>query len=192
MATCAAAGGFPLRRAGARNAGLNGKPNRKLLPQASLRKEIDDMTLNELMLGVRNRLLDSGDWGIGWSATADATVIMEAMERIGVLEAALDAAKRQPYLGIATNREIEAERACRRAMGHTDPEYRTWEGTRSDIDDTSKLSLRSAPETKGEPPTWEDLRGAAPDATGSLSSEAFVRQSRNEWGKETKGDSNGV
>jgi hypothetical protein len=40
-------------------------------------------------------------------------------------------------------------------------------------------------ETKGEPPTWEDLRGAAPDATGSLSSEAFVRQSRNEWGKET-------
>jgi hypothetical protein len=43
-------------------------------------------------------------------------------------------------------------------------------------------------ETKGEPPTWEDLRGAAPDATGSLSSEAFVRKSRNEWDKETKGE----
>lgn len=71
-------------------------------------------------------------------------------ERINVLEAALDAAKRQPYLGIATNREIEAERACRRAMGHTAPEYRTWEGLRSDIDDTSKLSLRSAPETKDD------------------------------------------
>lgn len=44
-------------------------------------------------------------------------------------------------------------------------------------------------ETIAKPPTWEDLRGAAPDATGALSSEAFVRQSRNEWGKETEGKS---
>jgi hypothetical protein len=37
-------------------------------------------------------------------------------------------------------------------------------------------------ETPTEPvPTWEDLRGAAPDATGDMSSEAFVRKSRDEW-----------
>lgn len=33
-----------------------------------------------------------------------------------------------------------------------------------------------------ELPTWEDLRGRAPDATGDLSSEAFVRELRNAWG----------
>lgn len=33
-----------------------------------------------------------------------------------------------------------------------------------------------------ELPTWEDLRGRAPDATGSLSSEAFVRELRDAWG----------
>jgi len=32
-----------------------------------------------------------------------------------------------------------------------------------------------------ELPTWEDLRGRAPDATGGLSSEAFVRALRNGW-----------
>jgi hypothetical protein len=32
-----------------------------------------------------------------------------------------------------------------------------------------------------ELPTWEDLRGRAPDATGALSSEAFVREMRNGW-----------
>ena len=32
-----------------------------------------------------------------------------------------------------------------------------------------------------ELPTWEDLRGRAPDATGDLSSEAFVRELRNAW-----------
>ncbi len=32
-----------------------------------------------------------------------------------------------------------------------------------------------------ELPTWEDLRGRAPDATGELSSEAFVRELRNGW-----------
>lgn len=32
-----------------------------------------------------------------------------------------------------------------------------------------------------ELPTWEDLRGRAPDATGSLSSEAFVRELRDAW-----------
>lgn len=30
-------------------------------------------------------------------------------------------------------------------------------------------------------PDWEDLRGRAPDATGGLSSEAFVREIRDEW-----------
>ena len=30
-------------------------------------------------------------------------------------------------------------------------------------------------------PTWEDLRGRAPDATGPLSSEAFVRELRDAW-----------
>jgi len=33
-----------------------------------------------------------------------------------------------------------------------------------------------------ELPTWEDLRGIAPNATGELSSEAFVRELRNAWG----------
>jgi hypothetical protein len=32
-----------------------------------------------------------------------------------------------------------------------------------------------------ELPTWEDLRGRAPDATGALSSEDFVREIRNAW-----------
>lgn len=50
---------------------------------------------------------------------------------------------------------------------------------------TVERELESSKETIAKPPTWEDLRGAAPDATGALSSEAFVRQSRNEWDKET-------
>jgi hypothetical protein len=33
-----------------------------------------------------------------------------------------------------------------------------------------------------ELPDWDDLRGRAPDATGALSSEAFVRELRNAWG----------
>jgi hypothetical protein len=33
-----------------------------------------------------------------------------------------------------------------------------------------------------ELPTWEDLRGRAPDATGALSSEAFIRELRDAWG----------
>jgi hypothetical protein len=33
-----------------------------------------------------------------------------------------------------------------------------------------------------ELPTWEDLQGRAPDATGTLSSEAFVRELRDAWG----------
>ena len=32
-----------------------------------------------------------------------------------------------------------------------------------------------------ELPDWEDLRGRAPDATGALSSEAFVRKLRDGW-----------
>lgn len=35
---------------------------------------------------------------------------------------------------------------------------------------------------ENELPTWEDLRGRAPDATGTLSSEAFVRELRDAWG----------
>lgn len=34
---------------------------------------------------------------------------------------------------------------------------------------------------ESELPDWEDLRGRAPDATGELSSEAFVRELRNGW-----------
>ena len=30
---------------------------------------------------------------------------------------------------------------------------------------------------------WDALRGAAPGATGKLSSEAFVRQQRDEWNR---------
>lgn len=30
-------------------------------------------------------------------------------------------------------------------------------------------------------PDWEELRGAAPNATGDLTSEEFVRESRAEW-----------
>jgi hypothetical protein len=33
----------------------------------------------------------------------------------------------------------------------------------------------------GALPDWDDLRGCAPDATGALSSEAFVRELREEW-----------
>lgn len=32
-----------------------------------------------------------------------------------------------------------------------------------------------------DPAGWDDLRGKAPQATGMLSSEAFVRKSRDEW-----------
>lgn len=33
----------------------------------------------------------------------------------------------------------------------------------------------------GALPDWDDLRGAAPDATGDLSSEEWVRKQRDEW-----------
>jgi hypothetical protein len=32
-----------------------------------------------------------------------------------------------------------------------------------------------------ELPSWDDLRGRAPDATGIVSSEAFVRRLRDAW-----------
>lgn len=32
-----------------------------------------------------------------------------------------------------------------------------------------------------DPPTWDDIRGRAPEATGGLSSEAFVRELRDDW-----------
>lgn len=35
--------------------------------------------------------------------------------------------------------------------------------------------------SESELPDWDDLRGRAPDATGSLSSEAFVRELRSGW-----------
>jgi len=47
------------------------------------------MTLHEILLEVRNRLLDSGDFGPGWSATADGTAVMQAIERIQQLESEL-------------------------------------------------------------------------------------------------------
>lgn len=47
------------------------------------------MTLTDRLTEVRERLLLSGDYGPGWSATCDATVCQEALERIEALEAAL-------------------------------------------------------------------------------------------------------
>ena len=35
--------------------------------------------------------------------------------------------------------------------------------------------------TEADLPAWEELRGRAPDATGNLSSEAFVRELRDGW-----------
>lgn len=44
------------------------------------------------------------------------------------------------------------------------------------------LSEVSAAEARLQSPDWEDLRGCAPDATGELSSEEFVRHMRdNDW-----------
>lgn len=34
---------------------------------------------------------------------------------------------------------------------------------------------------ESELPDWDDLRGMAPDATGELSSEAFIRELRDGW-----------
>jgi hypothetical protein len=39
----------------------------------------------------------------------------------------------------------------------------------------------AAPEPESQLPEWDDLRGRAPDATGGLSSEAFVRELRDGW-----------
>lgn len=39
------------------------------------------------------------------------------------------------------------------------------------------------PHTEEGTPDWDDLRGVAPDATGDLSSEAFIRKQRDEWGE---------
>jgi hypothetical protein len=47
------------------------------------------MTLHERLLEVRNRLLDSGAYGPDWSAVADGTAVMEAIEHIQRLEAVL-------------------------------------------------------------------------------------------------------
>lgn len=98
-----------------------------------------------------------------WAAIAE-----KSEARVQALEAELDAAKRQPYLGIATNREIRTELACREAMGSTDPEYRTWEGERSDIDDTSKLALRPQSETACDASTNSQLGNDVREATERL------------------------
>lgn len=53
------------------------------------------------------------------------------------------------------------------------------------------LAEISREEARAKLPDWEDLRGRAPDATGDLSSEDFVRQMRDEWpdaGREEKVD----
>jgi hypothetical protein len=34
---------------------------------------------------------------------------------------------------------------------------------------------------EGKLADWDDLLGKAPDATGELSSEAYIRQQRDEW-----------
>jgi hypothetical protein len=47
------------------------------------------MTLTDRLTEVRERLLLSGDYGPGWSATCDATVCQEALDRIRELAAAL-------------------------------------------------------------------------------------------------------
>lgn len=39
----------------------------------------------------------------------------------------------------------------------------------------------AARELADDAPDWDDLRGRAPDATGDLSSEAFVRELRSGW-----------
>lgn len=48
------------------------------------------------------------------------------------------------------------------------------------IVDTAKQYFNFLTEN-ASPPDWEDLRGCAPDATGTLSSEAFVRKIRDSW-----------
>ena len=35
--------------------------------------------------------------------------------------------------------------------------------------------------TDEDPPSWESIRGIAPDCTGDLSSEEFIRKQRDEW-----------
>jgi hypothetical protein len=49
------------------------------------------MTLTEILTEIRERLLCSGEYGPGWSATADATGVGDAMARIAHLEGIADA-----------------------------------------------------------------------------------------------------
>jgi hypothetical protein len=46
------------------------------------------MTLTQILTEIRERLLLSGEYGPGWSATADATAIGQAISRIAALESA--------------------------------------------------------------------------------------------------------
>lgn len=52
---------------------------------------------------------------------------------------------------------------------------------RAYIEQGFMLGLAAVTEHQWTRVDWEDLRGCAPDATGNLSSEAFVRQLRDEW-----------
>ena len=55
------------------------------------------------------------------------------------------------------------------------------------IEDETRTALQDNSDESGEgkrlddSPDWEDLRGRAPDATGDLSSEAFIRKLRDAW-----------
>lgn len=52
---------------------------------------------------------------------------------------------------------------------------------RSDFPHQIEVSSIEAHPPESELPDWDDLRGRAPDATGTLTSEAFVRELRDGW-----------
>lgn len=54
-------------------------------------------------------------------------------------------------------------------------------GARKDVNAHFTNCAEVRAQLKATEPTWEDLRGIAPDATGTLSSEEFVRETRNAW-----------
>ena len=54
-------------------------------------------------------------------------------------------------------------------MANDGPRWKYYEGA-------ARAAIGAMPETD-----WDDLRGCAPDATGVLTSEAFVRELRDGW-----------
>lgn len=56
-----------------------------------------------------------------------------------------------------------------------------WRSACAEIEEQIR-ALPITPHTEEGTPDWDDLRGVAPDATGDLSSEAFIRKQRDEWG----------